>query len=291
MERLLITGAGGFLGWNLCREAVKSWEVWGVYRSNPPATPGAVPVQADLTRYKDIHRLFEDVSPRAVIHSAAVSDANFCQKHPSEAYIINTEASVNIAGLCADRAIPCIFTSSDLVFDGNDPPYAEDDKPSPVNVYGEQKLKAEEGMKARYPEAVICRLPLMFGDPGPASSSFIQPVISAMRNGSEVRLFTDEFRTPVSGRDAAKGLLMALRELPSILHLGGPERISRYEFGRLIARIFKIEDAKLYPCRRADLRLSAPRPQDVSLDSGRACAMGFRPNPLRIELKRLAAAL
>jgi dTDP-4-dehydrorhamnose reductase len=103
-------------------------------------------------------------------------------------------------------------------------------------------------------------------------------------------LFIDEFRTPVSGEAAAEGMLIALERLPGMIHLGGPERISRYGFGRLLAEVLHVPGAKLNPCRQKDIPMSAPRPPDVSLDSSKANYMGFRPYSLRRELERLRNA-
>ena len=192
-----------------------------------------------------------------------------------------------MAGLCSDAGIPFLFTSSDLVFDGLNPPYAEEDEPSPVSYYGEHKALAESGIKDRYPPSVICRMPLMFGEPGPIATSFIQPLIKAMTEENGVNLFVDEFRTPVSGKDAAQGLMIALDNLPGIIHLGGPERISRYEFGKLVADTFKIRDAKLNACKQVEIKMAAARPPDVSLDSSKAMGLGFEPGSLVNELEEL----
>lgn len=243
--------------------------------------------QVDLTEFEEQKQLIRQVKPDAIIHAAAMTDPNFCQTNRSDSYQINTQAAINIAGLSSDLQIPCLFTSSDLVFDGLNPPYTEDDEPSPVCTYGEQKALAEVGMKDRNPATIICRLPLMFGDPGPASTSFIQPLIKAMKLGEQVNLFIDEFRTPLSGKDAAGGMMIALNKRPEIIHLGGLERISRYEFGQVLADVLQIRQAKLNPCKQQDIKMAAPRPPDVSLDSSRAKAMGFQPNSLIHELEQL----
>lgn len=285
MKRLLITGASGFLGWNVIHAFKLNWTVFGTYCTHPVVIPDTTLIQIDLTNFKELKHLFSVSTPDVVIHTAAISAPNFCQENRSLTYKINTEASINIAGLCSDRGIPCLFTSSDLVFNGLNPPFNEDDEPSPVSVYGEQKVMAEMGMKKKYEETVICRMPLMFGDPGPVAQSFIQPLIKAMKLGNEVNLFIDEFRTPVSGRDAAKGLMIALEYLPPVIHLGGKERLSRFDFGRLLADICGFQNSKLNASKQKDLSMSAPRPPDVSLDSSKARILGFYPNSLKEELE------
>ena len=103
----------------------------------------------------------------------------------------------------------------------------------------------------------------------------------------KLNLFTDEYRTPVSAGTAFSGLLLALENVSGILHLGGGERISRYEFGMLTARIFQKDAAVLIPCRSSEISAIAPRAPDVSLDSRKARALGFSPLPLEEELKKL----
>jgi dTDP-4-dehydrorhamnose reductase len=218
---------------------------------------------------------------------AAQSSPNFCQSHPIESHSINVTAAWNIAGLCADSSIPCVFTSTDLVFNGLNPPYRETDPVSPVSLYGEQKVIAEEGMLERYPLTAVCRMPLMFGMAISPATSFIQPFIKTLREGQELSLFTDEFRTPVSGKTAAQGLLLALEKVKGRIHLGGKERLSRYDFGRLLVEVLQLPETGLKKCRQKDVEMAAPRPPDVSLDSSMAFALGYAPLSLREELEEL----
>lgn len=287
MKKLLVTGSSGFLGWNLCQLAKQEWEVYGTYFSKTVDVPGINLIKADLRDFQELKRLFQEIQPAAVIHTAAQSNPNFCQTHREESYPINVTASWNIAELCADYSIPCAFTSTDLVFNGLNPPYRETDAVSPVNYYGEQKVMAEQGMLERYPKTAVCRMPLMFGIAPPGATSFIQPFIKILREGKELSLFTDEFRTPVSGKTAASGLLLALEKVEGIVNLGGKERVSRYEFGRLMAEVLELPQEKLSACLQKDVQMAAPRPADVSLDSSKAFALGYQPLSLREELEAL----
>jgi dTDP-4-dehydrorhamnose reductase len=286
MRRLLITGISGFLGWNLSQIAKGQWQVFGTYLSHPVEIEGVKTFKLDLRDFRGLRKVFKEIMPDAVIHTAGITNLNYCQTHRMETQRINVDASINIACLCADHGIPCVFTSTDCVFDGLNPPYKEDDPVCPVNHYGEQKVMAEKGMLRYYPDVTICRMPLMFGVPGPVASSFIQPMIRAMREGRELRLFTDEFRTPVSGETAARGLLLAIEKVRGIIHLGGIERISRYDFGVLLCHTLGIRDARLIACKQRDLPMPAPRPPDISLDSSKAFSLGYNPLPLSEELKR-----
>jgi dTDP-4-dehydrorhamnose reductase len=287
MKRLLITGVSGFLGWHLSQLAKQEWEIYGTYLSHPLEIPGIKILKVNLTNFQELQRIFTNIKPAAVIHTAAHSQPNFCQTHPEEAHAINVMASCNIAGLCADNSIPCVFTSTDLVFDGLNPPYRETDSLSPVNIYGEQKAIAEAGMLERYPMTAVCRMPLMFGAATPTAKSFIQPFIQTLKEGKQLNLFIDEFRTPVSGMTAAKGLLLALEKVNGIIHLGGKERISRYDFGRVLAEVFQLPTTELKSCRQKDVKMAAARPADVSLDSSKAFALGYEPLSIKKELESI----
>ena len=291
MQKLLITGASGFLGWNLCQVARTEWEVHGIYDQHPIDIPEVQLHQIDLTSIDVVRAEIERIAPDAVIHAAAASSPNFCQTHPQHSYRINVTASQLLAQICAQAKISLVFTSTDLVFDGTKPPYLETDLVSPINIYGEQKVAAEREILAAYPQATICRMPLMFGIAPPTATSFIQPWIAALKSDRSLQLFVDEFRTPVSGITAATGLLMALKQTSGIIHLGGKERISRYDFGRLLAEVFNFDLSLLLPIYQRDLQLTAPRAADVSLDSNKAIALGYNLPSLRSELASISLAL
>ncbi len=288
--KLLLTGASGFLGWHLCQLALPMWDVYGTHNTHAQPIAGVKAIAIDLTDFQALKQLVRDLQPSAVIHAAAQSRPNLCQTDPEATYAINVVAAQSLAGLCADTGIPFVFTSTDLVFDGLNPPYRETDPVCPVNVYGEQKAIAETQVLERHPTAAICRMPLMFGM-APTAPSFLQGFLRTLRQGQELRLFCDEFRTPVSGRDAAVGILLALNTVQGRIHLGGKERLSRYEFGQLMVEAFQLDPANLSPCRQAEIPMSAARSPDVSLDSTLAFSLGYNPRFVKDELVALSACV
>ncbi len=286
-KRLLVTGASGFLGWNICYVAYKSWDVFGVVFSTPVEVSGVSIKVADLTDFNKLKRLFMDVAPDAVIHAAAAANTNYCQVNQTESHKINVDASINIAGLCMERNIPLVFVSTDMVFDGLSAPYKEEDSVCPINMYGEQKVIAEEEMVKRNPEMAICRTSIMFGHYPNNGKNWFQQILESMRMHQDLQLFVDEYRTFLSVRNAVSGLLLALGNISGILHLSGDESISRYDFARLVTTIFQINDAILLPCKIKDVTVAAPRAHDLSLDNRKAKTFGFNPSSIEKELKAL----
>lgn len=281
--RLWITGASGLLGNALCNQR-SDWDVLGLHNSRTVPAAGVASARIDLTDYRSVKALLQKSPPDVVIHCAAISDPGICERDPRAARRVNVDATVNLAGLCADREVPFVFTSSDLVFDGTRAPYREADPVNPVSFYGEQKVVAEAGVLRAHPAAAICRLPLLFGLRAGLPAGALRGLIGAPTADS-VRLFVDEYRTPVSTATAAAGLLIALCRHRGLLHLGGGERISRYDFGCLCAEVFEVAQARLLPCSQADLKLMPRRPPDVSLDITKARQLGYSPPALSEQLQ------
>ncbi len=303
---LLITGATGFLGQYLVAAARRKWRVAGTFHRTrredaERLLAGVDSGKIDLTDFRDVRDMLDAVRPKAVIHSAALADPNYCEQHPDESLRVNLQATLNLAGLCGDRRIPFVFTSTDLVFDGTGAPYAEDGPVSPLNLYGEHKALAEQAVLERYDEAAICRMPLLFGFADNGRVPFFQRMASEFRAGRPMTLFADELRTPISGPVAAVGLLLVaasgmedeavnpkeIERVRGILHLGGRESISRYEMGTQMLDILGLPPSLAEPISFRDVPGAAARAADVSLDSSRAYALGFDPPPVRKQIERL----
>jgi dTDP-4-dehydrorhamnose reductase len=291
MKKLLITGASGFLGWYLCEAAHQAgWQVFGVSYQKAIA-PVHYPIYPlDLTDFVAVREYMTELQPDAVIHAAALSQPNACQMQPEQSYQINVIAAINLAGLCADAGVPFVFTSSEQVFDGESAPYRESDRPNPLNLYGEHKALAEVGILQRHPTAAIARMPLMYGA-SPYAPSFLQPFVAKLKAGERLDVFVDEWRSPVSGVDAAAGILLALEQvqgivhLGRIVHLGGKERISRAQFGERLVEQLGLPPSLLNPCQQADVPMAAPRAKDLSLESAIAFGLGYAPRSIRENLQ------
>ncbi|MEM9916630.1 MAG: SDR family oxidoreductase [Bacteroidota bacterium] len=270
MKTLLVTGISGFLGWHIARHPQSNWKLLGTFHRNPKEYPQVDLHSLDLTDESRTKALLADLSPTAILHLAACAQPNFCEQHPEVAHAVNVEASIRLASLAAQRQIPFIFTSTDLVFDGRQAPYRETDPLEPVNVYGRQKAEAERGVLAIYPEATIARMPLMFSRQR-AVASFLTNWLAALERGENVYAFTDEIRTALSGKKAAQGLFQLLDHgLKGIWHLGGREPLSRFDFICQEARAAGLSTDLILPSLQKEVQMPAARPADVSLDSRKA---------------------
>ena len=284
MKTLLITGISGFLGRHFTEQSMEGRRILGWRHRQEIAWPGLRTEAVDLTDTERLPGLLQKQQPGAVLHLAAASNPNFCEENPDLTHRINVAATLQLARYCADRGLPFLFASTDLVFDGEGAPYAVTDRPSPISVYGRQKAEAEEGVLAVHPGACIARLPLMYG----RGANFLPAWIEKGRRGEPIPAFTDEYRSPAPAADVARGLLLLLeKRVKGIWHLGGPERVSRYEFGLQMAEVFGFPQTLILPGRRADVSMPAPRPADVSLDSRESYTLGYRPPGVRRGLEKV----
>lgn len=273
-KKLFITGASGFLGWNLCKQLAEHYEIVGTYFRNQFEQPLIQWERINLLETKQLKELVHQVSPDLIVHLAAISNTGFCEQHPALSHHINVYTTVTLAEAAKELEIPILYTSTDLVFNGNNPPYDEYSFPHPLLMYGEQKLAAEEALLDSYDRVLVCRLPLLFGWAGDYHHNFFIDWYQKLKNKESIQAFTDEYRTPISGTIASEWLHVAVQYLlavdkpsESILNLGGIDRISRYDFAVAMAKTFEFKNPKIEALTHEEAELTAPRPKDVSMDS------------------------
>ena len=285
MKTLLVTGISGFLGLEVAKYKQDEWNIVGIFHENTMNIENIKTIQCDLSEKFDyFKKIIIDIKPQAILHLAACSNPNDCEIEPSKSEKLNIELTIQLANICKKNNIYLLFTSTDLVFSGNEPPYNENSIPNPINVYGKHKLSAENYILQQNMKACIARLPLMYGINTPIDS-FLKSWINKIYNDEEIYAFTDEYRSMTSGKSIVSGLFLFLnQEVNGIWHLGGKERISRYEFMNYVVKIFHLPHGNIIKTKQKDLFLSkkqAKRPSDLTLVSKKAYSIGY--NPLSIE--------
>lgn len=266
----MITGASGFLGGHLCRQAQQEWEVMGAYHANKTIPAGVHAVHMDLAEAPAVLEILEAADPGYIIH-AAVLQVDACERDPRLAQLVNVEATRTIAGWCARRKRRLVYISSDLVFDGARRWYRETEVPRPVMRYGEYKLSAEKTVLEICSQACVARLPLLYGFPAAGGSNFFLSMMQSLQRGEKVRVFSDQYRTPGLVDNMAEAVLeLADSDFRGVLHIAGTQRCSREEMARGACRLMSFNESLLEPISMFEVRMPAPRPQDVSLDSSEA---------------------
>jgi len=258
-------------------------------RGSPPDDPR--PIAADLVDLASITRLLDQARPDAVVHAAAMGRSEDCAARPEDAERANAVLPGLLAGTCRERELRLVALSTDLVFDGARPFVTESDPAHALGVYGRTKRAGEEAVLAAFPGAAVARVALVLGrGHGPRTTS-TESILRALRSARPMALYTDEYRTPVDPESLAEALarLIAGKEA-GLYHLGGPERLSRYELGRRVARAFGLPEDGLVPGTQAGHAGPERRAPDVSLDSSRARReLGWEPRPLDVAIRESRA--
>jgi len=269
-ERVLVTGGSGRLGPYLVRElqhVSASVQVWDGPAATGPSAPGAIAV--DLADAAAVEQAWHAARPTVVIHAAALATVDACLKDPARAEAVNVTATGQLARLARDSQAHLACISTDLVFDGSQAPYAPDALPQPLSAYGRSKAAGERAACDTLPCGVI-RLALLYGPRLGSRPSFFDAQVAALRAGTpRMGLFTDEWRTPVDYATAARAVVdLAGQRATGVFHVGGPERMSRWEMGQRLADYLGVNPMPFDPVSRLSIPGPEPRPSDLAFDSG-----------------------
>lgn len=263
MSRLLITGAAGYLGTHLAPlAATRGWTVVGTQHAQAIAFPGVTPLPLDLTDAAAVQAAMVAAQPDAIVHTACSN------RDPANVQAI-VPAARHLAAAAQAAGISLVHVSTDLVFDGEHPPYADDTPPSPIGAYGRAKVEAEAVVREACPAAAIVRPSLIWSlNPLDKQTGWL---VDGLRQGSRVTLFTDEIRCPVHLDDLAD-LLLALaeqRQVAGPLNAGGAQALSRWELGlRLLNALGLARGPNVVPGTVAESGLI--RARNLTLHSRRA---------------------
>jgi len=266
MPSVLITGASGFVGEHLARRFHPDYEVHLVYGSQRPTAKAQAVVQVDFSRQGDMHMILKNLSVDVVVHAAALTNPDVCEANPELAKAVNTEGTREVAQWAEDRGARIIYFSTDLVYDGEKGMYDEDDIPRPINMYGHTKLEGEESVKDICSNWAVVRLALSYGPQKGARGDWTSTMRKELAAGRDLYLFTDQVRTPAYAGDTAEAVYrLAGSSKTGVYHMGGRERLSRYDFGVQFARVFGLPAERFHPTQMKDMPMKAPRPKDCSL--------------------------
>jgi len=268
MLRILITGGSGFLGSVLAKILSTRHEVHTAHL-NSAAPPFGLPVHFDIRDAGQVARAFATVRPNCVVHTAALTRPDYCETRPEETNAVNVTGARNIVEGCNTVAAKLIHISTDLVFDGKKGNYSEDDPPRGINEYSRSKIAAEQIVLSDSPEAVILRLSVLYGPRHSAHPCFLDEILARWRHDQAMAFFTDQYRNPTFAPQVAFAVeqILVQPQVRGLFHLGGAERLSRYEFAQIVAKVVGARQELVGRASMFEHSGPAARPQDCSLVS------------------------
>jgi len=288
--KILITGASGLLGANLVYHYVGRANVTGFYATRPISIDGANLERIDLVDHGAVALAMERLEPELVVHCAAATNVEWCERNPEAARAINYETTLFLAEQSSKVGAKFIFTSTDSVFDGIKGGYSEGDPPGPLNSYAEGKAETEKSLGEIDDDALIIRS-YFYGFSPSGTRSLLEWVLNRARAGSVIPGFTDSLFSPISVYDFAEALDMSVDAGGSgILHFGSRDGISKYEFAQIVMEVYGCDMSLLRPITVDDAGLSADRPRNTSLNVEMLAGIMGRPvSTVRDGIERVAS--
>ena len=289
--KILITGGGGFFGEFLNRILSEEYQVLTLYHKNIGSSNLFNSQYADITDYKLMSKIFDEFKPDIIIHSAALADLILCEKLDSRiVYNINVSSTKNIAELCDSIRAKLIYISTDLVYAGyRGSMLDENSKLVPVSLYAETKLMAEVKLKETFDNYIILRQALLFGLSKYNSNNYFQFMFESLKKGNEIKVFTDQFRTPISVLESARVIKELVKKniKNEIINLGGEERVSRAELAELLCEIAEFDKNLLNKINMNDIP-DCVGVKDVSLNTDKLTSFGIKIKSLENSVREVA---
>jgi dTDP-4-dehydrorhamnose reductase len=265
---ILVTGANGLLGSHLMRRLDGNHSITGIGRNKSAKSElkTASFIELDLTSFDKLNNFLMQSEYDVIINCGAMADVDLCEQKQSMASAINFEAVSYLAEYCEVTGALLIQISTDYVFDGEGGPYNETDSPNPINYYGRTKLAAEKIIQDSECEYIIARAVHVYGNLPDTPSKQIAWLLAARDSGSEIKGAIDQFSNPTWAGNLADAIVeLSISSIRGIIHIGGNDYISRYDFALEAAKVLGIENSLIRKTTLEELNLIARRPLKAGL--------------------------
>ena len=268
-KEIFITGGTGLLGHHLVKSAPKKYNVNCTFF--PINKKGSIPYNCnkyhlDIRNRDAILKTMGKIKPACVIHTASIASVDYIEKNREEALINNLGGTKNIIEACQEINARMIYTSSNAVFDGENPPYSENDSVNPLNYYGQIKVKEEEALRNSGLKYTVVRPILMYGwNLEVERKNPVTWLIDLLKVGKSVNIVDDIICNPLFVQDCANVMwkIVTLNK-QGTFHIGGNDEMSRYEFACITADIFGLNRNLIQPVKNSFFKGIAPRPKNTT---------------------------
>lgn len=269
MIKVLITGSSSLLGYGLIKKVPLGFQIFLTHHKNPLRFGNLKSFPLEITNKKETNKLISKLKPGVIIHAAAISDVDWCQKNQEEAWQINVSGTENVARASDKIGSKLVFISSNAVFDGKKPPYNEKSKTNSINFYGYTKIEGEKILTNLLSPYLIVRLITMFGwQPKGARENPVTWELNQLSAGKTLYMVNDRFLTPLYNISAATAIWKLIQNKKTgIYHVAGADRVSRYNWAKLTAEIFGFDSNRIIPVKSDFFKSLTERPWDTSFET------------------------
>ena len=292
--KILVTGSNGLLGQKIVRQLKKNNKLFlatSIGENRNPDCPSAFYRSLDISNQEEVNRVFVEYNPDAVIHTAAITNVDYCETNLEICQKVNVTATAYLFNAAQKVDASFSLLSTDFVFDGKKGNYSETDEPNPLSVYAQSKVDAERILiNSENKNWSIVRTIIVFGEGNNLSrSNIVLWAKEALSSGKERNIIDDQFRAPTWADDLAWACIkIAELHKNGIYHISGPETFSIYDLVLRVAKFCGLDTVSLKKTTSESLNQAARRPPKTGFDLGKARAeIDYRPMTFEDSLKLL----
>lgn len=297
--KILLTGANGLLGQKLVqllgKQAQTEVIATGLGESRILELPAnTVFKTCDVSHEAEVLQLVAQEKPDVIIHAAAMTQVDDCEKEPEKCHRLNVEATAHMVKAAEAVGAHLIHLSTDFIFDGEAGPYDEEAEAHPISVYGHSKLEAEKLVMASACPWSIVRTVLVYGiAPGLSRSNIILWVKASLEQGKTIQVVDDQFRTPTLAEDLAMGCwLIAQKKAVGVFNISGADFLTPYAMALKTAAYFGLDAILIQKASAATFSQPAKRPPRTGFIIEKArTQLGYEPHSFEEGIRILESQL
>jgi dTDP-4-dehydrorhamnose reductase len=295
-KTILITGSNGLLGQKLIYallERNKKSADWNIVATSKGENRireknGYAYVSLDITSRDEVKKVISQFPPDVLINTAAMTNVDACESDRAGAKALNMDAVAYLIEAIDDEMeknsllnTHFIQLSTDFVFDGENGPYSEEDKPNPLSYYAETKLEAEKLLESTFVKWAILRTIIVYGIVDSMSrSNIVLWAKEALEKKQKINVVDDQFRSPTLAEDLAEGcILCAEKGEVGIFHVSGKDQMSILELVYRVADFWKLDKSFITPSKSETIKQPAKRPPRTGFIIDKAKkVLGYNPH-------------
>ena len=293
-KKILVTGSNGLLGQKIINQLKNRKDIDLIATSkgeNRRIIQDFKYYPLDITSKEEVEEIMNNLKPDVVINTAAMTNVDACEDDQENCWKINVNAVEYLLQNSKKHGTHLIHLSTDFVYDGEEGPYEEKDKPNPLSYYAKSKLASEKLInESNYRNTAIARTIIVFGNGDNLSrGNLILWAKGALEKQSPINVVDDQFRSPTLAEDLAAGcILIADKDATGLYHLSGPKTYSILEIVERIGKFYNLSTDCVTSIKTATLNQKAKRPPRTGFIIDKAKnELGYNPRDLEEALSFL----
>ena len=274
MKKILICGINGQLGLSL-KNVFSQDSQYDIYGIDLETNDSPNMYSCDITKKENLSKVFAEINPDIVINTAALVNAETCEERKELTYNINYLGNKNVLDISKQYSSFFVFISSYYVFDGTKREYYETNIPTPINYYGIMKMLAENNVLT-YKNSLIIRPGKIFSL-GYDKRNFIARTYQSLINNEKIKAIDDQFNNPIHADFLSKTIKELIEKKETgIYNIAGKDYVNNFEFAKLFARYFNLDESLIESIKTKDIKQIAKRPVNVELKINKLTNMGIK---------------